>query len=250
MSLKLVGYRFSPTVQEVLHVIKLTKAPVELQNVDWDDKETRKTLVTKSPTGTFPFLETEEGVLSESQAIETYLASKHKAELLGQSEMQKAQVRQWIDFASFELGYCAKEVVYPIFGWKPYCKESAEKANAKLKEFMIALDKQLNDKKYVLGDTLTLADVALFRHLKLFFQLAFPKGMREKLFPKVNTWFTNVSQTAEVKKVYGKVLLCNQPVKPFVSEKKPEKKEAKKEEKKAHQEKKEEKKEEKKKLIH
>ena len=94
MSLKLVGYRFSPTVQEVLHVVELTKAPVELQNVDWDDQETRKTLVAKSPTGTFPFLETEEGVLSESQAIETYLASKHKAELLGQSEMQKAQVRQ------------------------------------------------------------------------------------------------------------------------------------------------------------
>ena len=126
MSLKLVGYRFSPTVQEVLHVIELTKAPVDLQNVDWDDKETRKTLVTKSPTGTFPFLETEEGVLSESQAIETYLASKYKAELLGQSEMQKAQVRQWIDFASFELGYCEKEVVYPIFGWKQYCKESAK----------------------------------------------------------------------------------------------------------------------------
>ena len=224
MSLKLVGYRFSPTVQEVLHVVELTKAPVELQNLDWDDQETRKTLVTKSPTGTFPFLETEEGVLSESQAIETYLASKHKAELLGQSEMQKAQVRQWIDFASFELGYCEKEVVYPIFGWKQYCKESAEKANAKLKEFMQILDKQLNEKKYILGDTLTLADVALFRHLKLFFQLVFPKGMRDKVFPKVNTWFTIVSQTAEVKKVYGKVLLCNQPIMAFISEKKTRKK--------------------------
>ena len=56
MSDKLVGYRFSPTVQEVLHVINLTKAPVELQNVDWEDSETRKTLTRKSPTGTFPFL--------------------------------------------------------------------------------------------------------------------------------------------------------------------------------------------------
>ena len=54
-SIKLVGYRFSPTVQEVLHVIELTKAPVELQNVDWEDAETRKTLSPKSPTGTFPF---------------------------------------------------------------------------------------------------------------------------------------------------------------------------------------------------
>ena len=64
MSLKLYGYRFSPTVQEVLHVVEASKAPVELQNVDWDDKETRKTLLPKSPTGTLPYLETEEGPLS------------------------------------------------------------------------------------------------------------------------------------------------------------------------------------------
>ena len=69
MSLKLVGYRFSPTVQEVLHVVEASKAPVELQNVDWEDKETREKLLPKSPTGTFPFLDTEEGVLSESKAI-------------------------------------------------------------------------------------------------------------------------------------------------------------------------------------
>ena len=106
---KLIGYRFSPTVQEVLHVIEAAKSPVELQNVDWEDEETRKTLVTKSPFGTFPFLETEEGVLSESKAIEIYLAEKYKPEILGQGDLQKAQVRQWIDFASFELGDCAQK---------------------------------------------------------------------------------------------------------------------------------------------
>ena len=58
MSAKLIVYRFSPTVQEVLHVVELSKAPVELENIDWDDKEKRNTLVTKSPTGTFPLLET------------------------------------------------------------------------------------------------------------------------------------------------------------------------------------------------
>ena len=73
MSEKLVGYRFSPTVQEVLHVINITKASIELQNVDWEDTETRKTLTPKSPTGTFPYLETSEGILSESRAIENYL---------------------------------------------------------------------------------------------------------------------------------------------------------------------------------
>ena len=216
---KLVGYRFSPTVQEVLHVIEAAKAPVELQNVDWDDEETRKTLATKSPTETFPYLETEEGVLSESKAIEIYLAEKYKPELLGEGDLQKAQVRQWMDFASFELGDCAQKIVYPIFGWKPFCKESADEANMKLREFMKALDQQVKGKRYAFGEELTLADIALFRQLKFFFQLVFPKGLREKVFPNVNDWFLRVLNTPETDKVYGKVLLCNQPVKPYICEK-------------------------------
>ena len=224
MSEKLVGYRFSPTVQEVLHVINLTKAPVELQNVDWEDAETRKTLTPKSPTGTFPFLETTEGILSESRAIENYLALKHRPELLGENDYEKAQVRQWSDFAIFEIGYCAKEIVYPIFGWKNYCKESADKANNRLKEFMRTLDAHLKDKDFVMGSRLTLADVTFFRELKYFFQLVFPKGLRDKVFPNATKWFQRMAETEEVKKVYGKILLCNQPLKPFVKEEKQEKK--------------------------
>ena len=239
MSSKLIGYRFSPTVQEVLHVIEVSKAPVTLENVDWSEEDKRKTLVTKSPTGTFPYLECEEGVLSESKAIEIYLAEKYKPELLGKDDIEKAQVRQWMDFAFFELADCAQKIVYPIFGWKPYCKQSADEANTKIKEFMKALDQQVKGKRYAFGEQLTLADIALFRQLKFFFQLVFPKNLREKVFPNVTDWFLRVLNTPETDKVYGKVILCNQPLKPYISEKKEEKKEEKKKEEK--KEKKEEK---------
>ena len=223
MSLKLIGYRFSPTVQEVLHVVEASGAPVELQDVHWDDEETRKTLYPKSPTGTLPYLETQEGILSESKAIELYLAETYKPALLGEGDLQKAQVRQWMDFASFELGDCAQKIVYPLFGWRPYCKESADQANNRLKEFMKALDQQVKGKRYAFGEELTLADIALFNKLKFFFQLVFPKNLREKVFPNVNDWFLRVLNTPETDKVYGKVLLCNQPLKPFIQEKKEEK---------------------------
>ena len=223
MSEKLVGYRFSPTVQEVLHVVQLTKAPIELQDVDWEDKDTRKTLSPKSPTGTFPFLELSEGVLSESHAIESYLAMKHKPELLGENDFEKAQVRQWTDFAIFEIGFCSKQIIYPIFGWKQYDKELANRANERMKEYMRTLDAQVKDKEFVMGSKLTLADVALFRELKYFFQLVFPKGLRDKVFPNATKWFQKMAETEEVKKVYGKILLCNQPLKPFIKEKPKEK---------------------------
>jgi len=128
-----------------------------------------------------------------------------------------------MDFASFELGDCAQKIVYPLFGWKPYCKESADQANNRLKEFMKALDQQVKGKRYAFGEELTLADIALFNKLKFFFQLVFPKNLREKVFPNVNDWFLRVLNTPETDKVYGKVLLCNQPLKPFIPEKKEEK---------------------------
>ncbi len=118
-----------------------------------------------------------------------------------------------MDFASFELSDCAQKIVYPIFGWKPYCKESADEANMRLKEFMKALDQQVKGKRYAFGEELTLADIALFRHLKFFFQLVFPKGFREKVFPNVCDWFLRVLNTPETDKVYGKVILCSQPLK-------------------------------------
>ena len=57
--------------------------------LNWDYKETLKNFETKSPTRTFPYLETEEGVVSESKAIEIYLAEKYKSELLGEGDLQK-----------------------------------------------------------------------------------------------------------------------------------------------------------------
>jgi elongation factor 1-gamma len=94
----------------------------------------------------------------------------------------------------------------------------------KLKEFMKAIDQQVKGKRYAIGEQITLADIALFRHLKYFFQLVFPKGFREKVFPNVCDWFLRVLNTPETDKVYGKVLLCNQPLKPFIPEKKEEEK--------------------------
>ena len=240
MSLKLVGYRFSPTVQEVLHVIEVTKAPVQFENLPWNDLETRKKLQEKSPTGTFPYLETEEGVLSQSKAIEIYLAEKYKPELLGKTDIEKAQVRQWMDFASFEIYDCGKKIIAPIFGKIPYCPDSAKEANIKIKEFMKALDQQVKGKKYAFGDELTLADISLFRHLKLFFQLTFVRGLREKVFPNVNDWFLRVYNTPEADKVYGRIILCNQEIKPYIAEKKEEKKEEKGKEGKKKEEKKQE----------
>ena len=84
---------------EILHTINLIKAKVSLENVDLGDIEKRNSYVLKTPTTTFPFLETQQGNISESRAIECFLCQKYKPELLGENILERAKVNQWSEFA-------------------------------------------------------------------------------------------------------------------------------------------------------
>ena len=131
---------------EILHIIKLTGAKVDLENTSLSDTEKRNSLVLKTPTITLPFLETKEGNISESKAIEYYLCSKYKPELLGGNAFEKAKINQWIEFGCCELSRCNKSIIYPIFGWNDFCKESFNRDNQKLKDYLKILENELSKK--------------------------------------------------------------------------------------------------------
>ncbi len=214
----MVGYQFSLPIMEILHTVNLTGAKVKFENVDLSDIETRNSLVLKTPTTTLPFLETKEGNISQSTAIEYYLCSKYKPELLGNSPYEKAKVNQWIEFASCELNRCFKSIIYPIFGWAPYCKETADKDNSKLKEYLKTIEGELKKNSYITGEKLTLADILLFRYLRFFMMLHFPEGLRKSLFPQTTKWFEKIMNSSEAIKAYGRTVLCKNPLKAFTGE--------------------------------
>ena len=200
---------------EILHTVYLLKAKTSFENVDLEDVETRNSLVTKTPTTTLPFLETPKGNISESRAIEYYLCKKYKPELLGNSVFEKAKVNQWVEFASCELNRVAKSIIYPIFGWKDFCKNSADKENGKLKEYLKLLENELKKNEYITGKNLTLADIAIFKNLRFFMMLHFPEGMRKSLFPTLTKWFEKIMNSPEAVKAYGRTVLCKNPIKAF-----------------------------------
>ena len=225
---------------EVLHTAYVSKSKIDFENTELSDVEKRNSYVLDTPTTTFPFLKTKSGNVSESVAIEFYLAKKNDKKLLGNSVFEKAKVNQWIEFASCEIKRSLKAIIYPIFGWSYYCKDFANKENANLKNYLKILENELKGKKYLLGDQITLADIVLFRYLRFFMMFHFPEGMRKNVLPNTTKWFENLMKTNEVKKAYGKIVLCKQPLKPFIYEKKDEKKQEKKEEKKEHKKEKKE----------
>ena len=81
---------------------------------------------------------------------------------------------------------------------------------------MKVLEKALEGKKFLVGDRMTLADIVLFRYIRLFMIFHFPDGLRKKVCPNVTNWFENIMKTNEAIKAYGKIILCKQPIKPFM----------------------------------
>ena len=203
---------------ELLHLINITKANIPLTNISLNDTESRNSLSTKSPTITLPYLETEKGNISQSNAIEYYICQKYKPELIGNTPFEKAQINQWVEFVNSEIFRSEKSIIYPIFGWANYNKENAEKENNNIKNYLKILEKNFEKNEYLLGKEITLADICLFRHLRFFMMFHFPEGMRKSLFPKVTTWFQKLMNTNEVIKSYGKTVLCKNQMKAFIGE--------------------------------
>ena len=205
---------------EILHTINLLKSNTSLENVDLDDIEKRTSYASKIPTTTFPFLETENGIISESHAIEYFLCEKYNPEFLGGNTLEKAKVNQWSEFACCEIFHCVKNIIYPIFGWEKYCKESYDKSNTKIKEYLKLIEQNFSSNKYeyICGNKITLADVILFRYLRFLMMFSFPEKLRNSLFPLTTKWFEKIMGTPEAIKAYGKTILCKTPLKAFTGE--------------------------------
>ena len=161
--------------------------------------------------------------------MELYLCEQFKMELLGNNPMERAQVHQWINYATFEISMASNPLIEPIFGWKYYSKEEVNNASKELKKGFEVLEKHLNGKEFLVGSDLTLAYIVLFNKIRFVMIFLYPEQMRNNVFKNVARWFSKIMESVEAKKAYGRIILCKQVVKAHVPEKK---KEEKKEEKK------------------
>ena len=188
---------------------------IPFEDVKLEEKDKRNSLVQKTPTTTFPFLETEKGNISQSNAIINYLCQKYNPDLLGQNPLEKAKIIQWIEFSICEINRCNKSIIYPIFGWSDFVKEDFDRDNNKIKEYLKIIEKQLEKNEYIIGNKITLADIKLFASIRFLMMLHLPEQMRNKLFPKINKWFEKIMNTPEAIKAYGRTVLCKNIMKPY-----------------------------------
>ncbi|KAG0280975.1 Elongation factor 1-gamma [Linnemannia exigua] len=115
--------------------------------------------------------------------------------------------------------------IYPILGYTPYNKASETAAIERTRAALATLERHLIKKTYLVGERVTLADIAsasaLFGGYKMVFDAPFRKE-----FPAVTRWFTTIVNQPHFKAVAGETVLCETqakftPPKKDTKEKKP-----------------------------
>ena len=191
-------------------VAKFANAPVVLENVVWGAPE-REQLKQKTTTGTFPYLETPEGVISEAYAIVQYLAANFSnGKLNGANKFEIAQVNQWVQFAQNEITRYNKALIYPLLGFSEYNAAEAQRASKEVVQWVKVLDAHLAGKSFVVGNEITVADLELFFPLRFYMQLVFAEETRNTI-PNVVAWFTKMMVNPHIISAYGRTVLCRVP---------------------------------------
>jgi len=150
-------------------------------------------------------LETANGVcLFETNAIASYVASE---DLNGKTAVDRALVRQYVDFADNEILPSAATWVFPTLGLVQYNKQNTEAAMEQIKKCMTVLDNTLLTRTFLVGERVTLADISVCCNLLMLYKQVMDANFRAP-FVNVNRWFTTMINQPQVKKVIGDVELC------------------------------------------
>jgi len=194
-------------------VAKLAGKSVTSELVDAEKKATKE-FKAINIFGRFPMLETSEGVLHESMAIAKYLANGH-ATLLGANDLERAQIDQWTNWV-LELSGKLDKVCYAILGSEPIEQAEFNDSMKDVKEAIKAASATWTS-GWLVGSSITVADIMVASILALPFQLVLDGGFR-KPTEKVYEWFERVAKDAAFASIFGRVKICAKALKPVLKE--------------------------------
>ncbi len=147
----------------------------------------------KSPFSKVPVLETADNFLYESNAIIRHLARLRKdLGLYGSSLAEEALVDQWLEVCSLEIEPAILALALPVLGWSGALGDR-EVIWTDVNRSMEIVNTHLKFKTFLVGNKVTIADIAIASILTLGFTFLFEKKTRES-FPNVTRWFGLINE--------------------------------------------------------
>jgi glutathione S-transferase len=164
----------------------------------WTDQSA--ILLEKSPLGKIPFLETEKGILCESQvAIEYIEAAYPQNPLLPADPYEAAKVREMITFLELHLELVMRELYGAVLFDRPISDEVKAKIRGVLVRNVSAVQQLAKFTPYIAGDRFTMADCCAIFHFPLM-SMASKKVYGEDLLAplQIDTYLKQMRQRPHV----------------------------------------------------
>jgi glutathione S-transferase len=200
--LKLFAHPFSPHARKAHFVLEESGHPYVYELVDLAKGEQKSAaFLARNPTGKVPVLQDDEFLLPESGAILRYVAENYApGKLLPGDKHLRALVDKWLFWQPSE----ANQILHKPFQVKVFARlagktpdEAAfQQAVQACQPVLKHLDDALAGKQFVVGDTFTIADIALCESI---FQLHLV-GVQTSHCTNLQGWYERLSERPAFKK--------------------------------------------------
>lgn len=171
------------TTRKLKSVIAATEAKVEEVAYKTGDDVSKISFF-----NTLPLLETPEGTFFSSNTIIRYLASSFKNDLYGGENIHhKGLIDQWLDITACDFEPSVRGITRHQNGEKIDFGKLMEDVN----KFLGFVEKHCGEKKFLVGDHLSIADLSLASSVSVVFGVMFGEGQRKK-YSNVLNWYTSV----------------------------------------------------------
>jgi glutathione S-transferase len=194
--MKLYGFPPSPNTWKVRALAAQLGVPLELEFIDLAKGEQRApAYLALNPTGRTPTLVDGDVTLWESNAILQYIAGKSATPLWPNDAANRADIARW---QFWQLAHWGAEACQPltfqrlvkkILNLGPPDEAAVAKGTEAFHKEAKMLDAHLAKQKYMVGDTLTIADFAVAAPLLYAQQAEMPLGA----YGNVRAWFERVT---------------------------------------------------------
>ena len=143
-------------------------------------------LIAINPAGTIPTFRDGDFVMTESFAIDLYLARKYRPELMGDGLEQEGQVYQWTLFSATDLEKSILQMINHsgIDDRHPLDAERLKAARIDFEKLLAKLNGALAHRDYLVGNGFTLADL----HVACLITFPVASSVDRSGYPSVERW--------------------------------------------------------------
>jgi len=183
----------SPNCRKVSALIEMLGVDTKYEFVDlFKGKQAQPKFLAVNRNGMVPVLVDGGRTVVESNCILIYLAEKTGSELW--SEDAKLEILQWMFWEQSHFMYATgmlffQKLLKPMMGKEPD-EARVEESVAKFRRHAKALDQHLEGRDWLVGDAMTLADLAVAANLTFAAACEFPLDE----FPNIERWYSTIEE--------------------------------------------------------